>query len=475
MNQIKINLYEKQYNIVEDWLTINKHCLTIVPVGSGKTFMASVVLPIFASDEKYHNGKDIIYSAPTMGMIKSLIWEPLKESCRKNFNIPEANINNSEMTIKFPNKVFIRCKSAEQRENLRGLNVGRWIADEAALYSEEVLMEIFNRLRPRVGAPESGGKMIIISTPLGNGPLYSLYQTAEKDTDNFIIHHYTYDQMRSGHLPTILKMKEILSPLKFAADYLCSFETVADQLYYAWDKHKFTKSVKDDNRPELYSFHDFNKKCMAAVVCKVDNPYTQYGKIEVLKSYAIPDCSTEMMAQTIRQDFKERRINSIMDMSGAQVNRDTTSPFGVTDRTLLEKYGFTIINNKKGNPLISDTDNSANSFISQGRLTVDPDDTKMIEALQTYHYEDGARKKLVKYSEAKFMHIDGLGDALRYGIHHLFGIKHDSSNQGSYVTSDQSGYVRPGTEYMPYSPIFPGGPTMQELFKQRTSNDAVEY
>jgi len=80
-----IPLYGEQKTILQDWLNTNKHCIDIVPVGSGKTFLASIALPIFASDPRYHKGKDIIYSAPTGAMIKSLIWEPLKHSCINNF------------------------------------------------------------------------------------------------------------------------------------------------------------------------------------------------------------------------------------------------------------------------------------------------------------------------------------------------------------------------------------------------------
>ena len=66
----------------------------------------------------------------------------------ENFGLRDGkDINNSELTIKFPNGVFIRCKSAEMKENLRGLNVGMWVADEASLYSQETLQEITNRLK----------------------------------------------------------------------------------------------------------------------------------------------------------------------------------------------------------------------------------------------------------------------------------------------------------------------------------------
>ena len=76
MNNIEIPLYGEQKTILADWLTTDKHCLDIVPVGSGKTFLAAVALPIFASDSHFNKGKDIVYSAPTGAMIKSLIWEP---------------------------------------------------------------------------------------------------------------------------------------------------------------------------------------------------------------------------------------------------------------------------------------------------------------------------------------------------------------------------------------------------------------
>jgi hypothetical protein len=192
----------------------------------------------------------------------------------------------------------------------------------------------------------------------------------------------------------------------------------------------------------------------------VTDPYTANGKIEVLKAYSIDNCGTEQMAQAIRADFPKRRIYSVIDMSGAQLNRDTTSPFGVTDRTLLEKYGFVILNTNKANPLIGDTDNSSNSFIRQGRLTIELNQSKMIEAMSTYHYEDGSRKKLVKYND-RYAFIDGLGDAMRYLIHTLFPIvHHDNSVQGLY----RGNKLTPvGIDHMPDSPLFPGGPTWEEL------------
>ena len=470
---INVPLYGEQSTILQDWLTTKNHCIDIVPVGSGKTFLAAIALPIFATDEKYHKGKDIIYSAPTGAMIKSLIWEPLKKSCQTYFGLVDGkDINNSELTIKFPNGVFIRCKSAEQRENLRGLNVGAWIADEAALYTQDTLQEITNRLRPRVGTPDTQGRLIVISTPNGTGPLHDLFQLALKMPDKYTVRHFNYLQMRSGNRAFIEEQKRILSPLKFNQDYMCQWESVSDAFYYTWNKTKYTKEIVDRGG-DLYTFHDFNKRVMCAVVAQVHREGERDGTIEILKSYAINDCSTEGIAQAIRKDFPKRRISSIIDMSGTQVNRDTTSPFGVTDRTIMEKYGFTIVNSRKSNPLISDTDNTANAFINRGGLTVKPDDKFLLEALTTYHFEDGTRKKLVKYTEQKYAHIDGLGDCIRYGIHNLFPITHDSLPMQEYIGMDPKyqAMVQPGKQYMPDSPLFPGGPTWEEIMNDNLQQD----
>jgi hypothetical protein len=449
-----------------------------VPVGSGKTFLASIALPIFATDPRYHKGKDIIYSAPTGAMIKSLIWEPLKRSCIEYFGLVDGkDINNSELTIRFHNGTFIRCKSAEQRENLRGLNVGVWVADEAALYTQDTLQEITNRLRPKVGQPDTAGRLIVISTPNGTGPLHDMFQLALQNPSKYIVRHYNYLQMRSGNRNFIEEQKRIISPLKFAQDYMCQWESVADMFYYSWDKNKYTVDTINDRGGDLYSFHDWNKRVMCATVAQVVKAGDVNGKIEILKSYAIPDCSTEGIAQAIRADFPKRRINSIIDMSGAQTNRDTTSPFGVTDKTIIEKYGFTVVNTRKSNPLVTDTDNTSNAFIARGGLVVKKDDKFLIDALQTYHFEDATRKRLVKYTEQKYAHIDGLGDCIRYGIHYLFPITHDSLGIAEYVGMDPrlQGRVRPGLEHMPDSPLYPGGPTWEEIMNGDQQEDHMVW
>jgi len=468
---IDIKLYGEQTTILHDWLNTDKNCMDIVPVGSGKTFLASIALPIMASDVRYHKNKDVVYSAPTREMIKTLIWEPLKNSCRQYFGITEKDINNGDLTIKFKNGTFIRCKSAEQKENLRGINAGVWVADEASLYSEESLLEITNRLRPKVGQTDSAGRMIVISTPNGANALFTLFSTAQGMPDKWIVRHMTYEQMRSGNRDFIEQQRKILSPLKFAKDYQCVWESVEDKFFMSWNRTMCSDGIVDRGG-DLYTFHDFNSKRMCAVVAQVTNPGKLNGKIEILSTYAIPNCSTEGIAQAIRNDYPQRNLMAIIDATGAHNNRSTTSSFGITDRTILEKYGFTIVNNSKANPRVVDTDNTANAFIARGGLKVSPEDKLLLEALDNYHYEDASRIKLVKYVEQQFAHMDALGDCIRYGIYHLFPINHnDLVSVPNYQTMDSRLSSIPGAQYRKQGVFGPGTPTIEELLSGSEMED----
>ena len=465
-NQHNIDLYGAQTEVWQAMLSDRNVC-AVLPVGSGKSFLASLLLPIAATTPAMHKGRDILYVAPTAPMITRIIWKDLKQRCMTMWGLEdEKDINNSSKTITFPNGIRIFCLSSET--GLKGINAGLIVADEAAEFTDESLQELSNRIRPQPGETTAQGRLILISTPEGKNAFFDWYQHAQQHPDRWIVLHKTWEQMRVQPKKWIEEQRYLLSPLKFKKDLECDWGSVQDQFYYAWNRSYVDNTF--DRGKELYSFHDFNKRVMCAVVAQVVGDIrSQKGRIEILKSYAIPDCGTEGIAQRIRADFPQRTINCIMDRSGSQLNRDTTSAFGTTDQTILEKYGFRIMNTAKANPLVSDTDNSSNAFISQGKLTIPDTETKLIDALETYHYEDGSRKQLVKYSDAKYAHIDGLGDCVRYGIHYLFPMTHHaSSNLPEYLDGDNSFYMEPGKEYMTQDIIrtVNGMPTVAALIRQ---------
>ena len=466
-NRHKLTLYGAQKEVWDAMMSDKNACL-VLPIGSGKSFLASWMLCVAATTPSIHKGRDILYVAPTAPMVKRIIWKDLKERCIALWGLEdEKHINNSSYTITFPNGIRIFCLSAET--GLKGINASLIIADEAAEFSEESLQELSNRTRPSPGEVDAQGRMILISTPEGKNAFWDIYQFALANPSKWLTLHKTWDQMRVQPISWVEDQRKLLSPLKFEKDLNCNFGQVTDAFYYTW-RREFIKPTMDRGK-DLYYFGDFNKKRMSGIIAQVTGEIRSPScKIEILKSYAIPDCGTDGIAQQIRADYPQRTIWAIIDRSGSHVNRDTTSVFGVTDQTILESYGFRMMNTAKGNPLIADTDNSSNAFINQGRLIVPETETLLLDALETFHYEDAARKTLVKYKDAKYMHIDGLGDALRYGIHYLAPMTHDVSGMPEYLDGVNDFYLAPGHSYLTENSVrtrLPdGSPTIEYLVKQ---------
>jgi Terminase large subunit, T4likevirus-type, N-terminal len=444
-NRHKLTLYGAQREVWAAMMSDQNACL-VLPIGSGKSYLASWLLCVAATTPAMNKGRDILYVAPTAPMVSRIIWKELKERCQAMWNLEdEKHINNSSKTITFPNGIRIFCLSAET--GLKGINASVIVADEAAEFSEEALQELSNRTRPNPGQVDSSGRMILISTPEGKNAFHDIYQFALAHPESWVTIHRTWEQMRVQPRSWIESQRELLSPLKFAKDLECSWGSVEDQFFYSW-RREFVQPTRDRGR-ELYYFGDFNKKRMCGIIAQVVGDIrSSTGRIEVLKSYAIPNCGTDGIADAVRADFPQRTIQAIVDRSGSHVNRDTTSEFGITDQTILESRGFRMMNTARGNPLITDTDNSSNAFINRGGLIIPDTETLLLDAIETFHFEDANRKNLVKYRDAKYMHIDGLGDALRYGINYLFPMRHESHGMPEYVDSVDDFYHEPGHEYL---------------------------
>jgi hypothetical protein len=477
-NQHNIELWGAQQEVWSAMLS-DKNVCAVLPVGSGKSFLASLLLPIAATTPSIHKGRDILYVAPSAPMISRIIWKDLKTRCMTMWGLEdEKHINNSSKTITFPNGIRIFCLSAET--GLKGINAGLIVCDEAAEFSDESLQELSNRIRPAPGETAAQGRIILISTPEGKNAFFDWFEHAQSHPERWIVLHKRWDQMRVQPKAWVEEQRYLLSPLKFKKDLECDWGSVQDQFYYAWKRTMAQPTPTVDRGRELYTFHDFNKRVMCAVVAQVidGDIRSPKGKLEILKSYSIPDCGTDGIAQRIRADFSNRTLQAIMDRSGSHLNRDTTSAFGTTDQTILEKYGFRIINTAKSNPLISDTDNSANAFIQQGRLIIPQEETLLLDAMETYHYEDGSRKQLVKYNDAKYAHIDGLGDCIRYGIHYLFPMTHDTSGMPEYIDGTAGQYFEPGSDYMRDTNIISsvnGVPTVEALIRKTQQDQGDEF
>jgi hypothetical protein len=74
--------------------------------------------------------------------------------------------------------------------------------------------------------------------------------------------------------------------------------------------------------------------------------------------------------------------------------------------------------------------------------------------------------------ESDYAHIDGLGDAVRYLLHHLFPINHnDLVSVPNYQTMDSRLSSIPGAQYRKQGVFGPGTPTFEELLSGSEMED----
>ena len=135
-NVHNITLYGAQKDLWGAFYNDKRNVIAVVPVGSGKSFLSTLLLPIVANTPEMHKGRDIVYVAPTNGMVSQIIWSPLKKICIEQYGlVDEVDINDSSKTITFKNGIKIYCLSSET--GLKGINASLVVCDETAEFSEE--------------------------------------------------------------------------------------------------------------------------------------------------------------------------------------------------------------------------------------------------------------------------------------------------------------------------------------------------
>lgn len=190
------------------------------------------------------------------------------------------------------------------------------------------------------------------------------------------------------------------------------------RVYYAFDDNENVIEMQRPKGSTLGVGIDFNVNPMSAVVFWYLNDH-----MHVIKEYELKRSDTELMAQTLREDWGAELIEAYPDATGA---RKQTSGAGKSDFTYLKDWGFKIKAPFK-NPLRKDRWNAVNGKLKPAEgsitLTIDPSCKKLIEYLSVYSHN------LMNKQE----HMSHLTDALGYPVHRLFGKAIESYSKRTIV------------------------------------------
>lgn len=205
---IKASLFPWQREVFS-----NMQRFTVIAAGrrAGKTLFATLLALKNAVD-----GKFVWWIAPTYPQA-TVVWRTLYTSLSP---LPQniVTIRKAERTFFFPfSQGFIRVRSADREDSLRGEGLDFVVLDEAAYLKEEVWTAV---IKPSLA--DRQGKAVFISTPDGQNWFYNLFVLAKYEKNWYAATYTTYDNPKIPR-EEIEEAKRLLPDWLFRQEYLAEF------------------------------------------------------------------------------------------------------------------------------------------------------------------------------------------------------------------------------------------------------------
>ncbi len=367
----------------------------------GKSILAIREMAKFARQPN----KAIMYVAPTYGMARNIIFEPLKQKMRDLRWVKKINETRMEITLVNNSKIMLR--GAENYDALRGTGVDFLVMDEMADIKPEAWSEV---LRPTLSAQNPPGSALFVSSPKGLNHFKDLFDLG-KTQDEW--ESWQMTTIEGGNVPPeeVEAAKRDLDEKTWRQEYEASFENYSSLIYWAFDLEDSVKKWEPKELKQVMLFCDFNvNPIVGAVVVR-----TEYG-LHIIDEIAIYGSNTDELAQEMRRRYPKEQIICFPDPAGGQ-NR--TSAGGRTDHSILQNAGFRVLFRPR-HPKVKDRINAVNSLLlntnKERRLFVDPKCREVIKSLSRHAYKEGTM------IPDKDNGLDHMSDAIGYGVEYLFPV-----------------------------------------------------
>ena len=323
----------------------------------GKSILAIREMAKFARQPN----KAIMYVAPTYGMARNIIFEPLKQKMRDLRWVKKINETRMEITLVNNSKIMLR--GAENYDALRGTGVDFLVMDEMADIKPEAWSEV---LRPTLSAQNPPGSALFVSSPKGLNHFKDLFDLG-KTQDEW--ESWQMTTIEGGNVPPeeVEAAKRDLDEKTWRQEYEASFENYSSLIYWAFDLEESVQKWEPKELKQVMLFCDFNvNPIVGAVVVR-----TEYG-LHIIDEIVIYGSNTDELAQEMRRRYPKEQIICFPDPAGGQ-NR--TSAGGRTDHSILQNAGFRVLFRPR-HPKVKDRINAVNSLLlntnKERRLFVDP-------------------------------------------------------------------------------------------------------
>lgn len=308
----------------------------------GKSFLAGYEMLRMCTEKEE---AVVWYIAPTLPTARRDMWEGwIKKSDRKTKipHIPPSYIkksNEQRMTIEFKNGSMLYLLSASEPDSLRGAGVDLVVFDEAGFMPNDT----WEIVAPVLSDKYCEGKALFISTPKGFNWFYDIFARAKEPKFKQDWEAFQFTSIEGGNITEeeIEEKKNSMSAKMFAQEYLASFETLSNRVYYAFDRN-LNSCVEEDWFGKSGDIHvgiDFNVNPMtAAIFAEVKN----HGELHAIEFDEIvePNSDTQHLCDSLKSKFPYCHIIAYPDPTCRK--RQTNGVAGQTDYDILVRNGFEV-------------------------------------------------------------------------------------------------------------------------------------
>lgn len=365
----------------------------------GKTYLSINEMAKFAR----HSRRKIVYIAPTYRQAKQTIWNDLKEQLYRVNWI--RRVNESELTITLVNDSQIMVRSADNFDSLRGLGIDFVVFDEFADIDQRTWTEVV-----RAALSDRQGHALFIGTPKGTGNWAKDIYDQGYLLDDW--RSFQFTTLDGGRVPDseIASARLDLDERTFRQEYMATFETYSQAIYYNYDVscHVTSEVPLISDREVLHVGMDFNTNPMSAVICQQRQSESGRPSLAVIDEIEIYGSNTLEMANEIRIRYPRNPIWVYPDASGGNSNTK-----GSSDHNILRQAGFTVRSNRS-NPPVRDRIVAVNSALMSAsgevRLSINKKCRRLQECLTKQTYKGDTRQP------DKDSGYDHMNDALGYVV-----------------------------------------------------------
>lgn len=289
----------------------------------GKTFLAIASLIDAALRTKKENAR-FAYVAPFLKQAKQVSWDYLR---RFAYQVPGVKVNESELSITFPNGAAIRLYGSDNGEAMRGIYLDGVVIDEVADCRLETWPEI---IRPALA--DRKGWCLFIGTPKGMDQFFELYERAKRNPE-WYAGMFRADETELIEAAELADARQDMSANQYRQEFLCDFTASADNVLIPID------AVSD----AIARNFKLEQLAQSVRVIGVDVAYTGDDKTAIIRRQGLVAWPPIVLEKADPMVVTGRLLAEIAAFQPDAVFVDDTGGYGSGVVARLRELGHTVV------------------------------------------------------------------------------------------------------------------------------------